>query len=415
MNHYRPGKSPPVQAFAAHGADERASWAGRLAAVFFGSGGILGLLTLPLLPPDAAMGTSGIVSGLALVAGVVAWRVPWAALPPRATLWLVIPAFVLIAVGNAVGGSDYFSYPVFFLLVFVWLGMLHPPKTSLLALPLAAAAYVIPLAFLPQQDRAAGATSALIVLPVCVLVGESLSRSIHRLAAAETELQRERALADRLRRIDQMRDTFMRAASHELRTPITVCRGHLEILGAEANAHELQATRTLVIDELERMQRLVSDITMLSRLEDPAGLDLHLIPIQDLITAVGVKAEAIIGHSVDTHVEREGIVQADRQRLEQALLGVVMNVRDHAGPGAKVQIDAVRERHSWRIDVSDDGVGIQPNIEAELFQPFRHGPASEGSGLGLAIVSAIARAHGGEAFARPREPNGTTISIRIPA
>jgi len=404
-----------VHAFAAHGADERASWAGRLAAVFFGSGGILGLLTLPLLPPDAAMGTSAIVSGLALVAGVVAWRVPWAALPPRATLWLVIPALVLIAIGNAAGGSDYFSYPVFFLLVFVWLGMLHPPKTSLVALPLAAAAYVIPLAFLPQQDRAAGATSALIVLPVCVLVGETLSRSIHRVAAAETELQRERALADRLRRIDQMRDTFMRAASHELRTPITVCRGHLEILGPGANAHELQATRALVIDELERMQRLVSDITMLSRLEDPAGLDLDPIPIDSLIAAVGVKAEAIIGHSVDTHVEREGIVQADRQRLEQALLGVVMNVRDHAGPGAKVRIDAVRERHSWRVDVCDDGAGIPPNVEAELFQPFRHGAASQGSGLGLAIVSAIARAHGGEAFARPREPNGTTISVRIPA
>jgi signal transduction histidine kinase len=403
-----------VQAFGAHGADERASWAGRLAAVFFGSGGILGFLTLPLLPPDAALGTSAIVSGLALVTGVVAWRVPWAALPPRATLWLVLPAFVLIAVGNAAGGSDYFSYPVFFLLVFVWLGMLHPPKTSLLALPLAAAAYVIPLAFLPQQDRAAGATSALIVLPVCVLVGESLSRSIHRVAAAETELQRERALAYRLRRIDQMRDTFMRAASHELRTPITVCRGHLEILSPEADAQELEATRTLVIDELERMQRLVSDITMLSRLEDPAGLDLDPIPIEGLITAVGVKAEAIVGHSVDTHVEREGIVQADRQRLEQALLGVVMNVRDHAGPGAKVEIDAVRERHSWRFDVSDDGVGIPRSIEAELFLPFRHGAASEGSGLGLAIVSAIARAHGGEAFALRREPIGTTISMRIP-
>jgi signal transduction histidine kinase len=91
-----------------------------------------------------------------------------------------------------------------------------------------------------------------------------------------------------------------------------------------------------------------------------------------------------------------------------------MNVRDHAGPGAKVEIDAVRERHSWRFDVSDDGVGIPRSIEAELFQPFRHGAASEGSGLGLAIVSAIARAHGGEAFALPREPNGTTISMRIP-
>jgi signal transduction histidine kinase len=403
-----------VQAFAAHGADERADRAGRLAAIFFGSGGILGLLTLPLLPTDAAVGTTAIVSVLALLAGVIAWHVPWGALPPRATLWLVIPAFVLIAAANAAGGSDYFSYPVFFFLVFVWLGLLHPPRTSLLVLPLAAAAYVIPLAFLPHQDRAAGATSALVVLPVCVLVGEALSRSIQWVATAETELQRERALGDRLRRIDQMRDTFMRAASHELRTPITVCRGHLEILGPEADAEELEATRALVIDELERMQRLVSDITMLSRLEDGAGLDVGPTAIERLMAAVGVKAEAIVGHSVATHVDGEGMVRVDRQRLEQALLGAVMNVRDHAGPGAKVELGAVRERHGWRFDVSDDGVGVPRSIEDELFHPFRHGAASEGSGLGLAIVSAIARAHGGEAFARPREPTGTTISVRIP-
>jgi signal transduction histidine kinase len=403
-----------VQAFAAHGADERADRAGRLAAVFFGAGGILGLLTLPLLPTDAAVGTTAIVSVLALVAGVIAWHVPWAELPPHATLWLMIPAFVLIAVANAAGGSDYFSYPVFFFLVFVWLGLLHPPKTSLLALPLAAAAYVIPLAFLPQQDRAAGATSALVVLPICVLVGEALSRSIQWVATAETELQRERALGERLRRIDQMRDTFMRAASHELRTPITVCRGHLEILDPRADAEQVEATRALVIDELQRMQRLVSDITMLSRLEDRAGLDLGPIPIEGLMTAIGVKAEAIVGHSVTTHVNGEGTVRADRHRLEQALLGAVMNVRDHAGPGAKVELDAVRERHAWRFDVSDDGVGIAPSIEAELFQPFRHGPTSDGSGLGLAIVRAIARAHGGEALARPREPSGSTISVRIP-
>lgn len=404
-----------MQSFASHGADERARWAGRLGAVFFASGGILGLITLPLLPADARVGASAVASGLALVAGVVVWRISWAALPPRATLWLVPPGLALIAVGNAAGGSDYFTYPVFFLLVFVWLGLLHPPGTSLLALPLAAVAYVVPLAFLPNDDQAAGLTSAVIVLPVCVLVAESLSRSVDRVASAETELRRERALAERLRRIDRMRDTFMRAASHELRTPITVCRGHLEILEPDASGRELEATRTLLIGELARMQRLVDDMTTLSRLEDPDRLDRRPMPVEEVVRSVAVKAEAIVGQAIDLRIEHQGSVRADRQRIEQALLGLLQNVRDHAGPGAKVEILATRDPRAWRFDVMDDGVGVPPDIESELFEPFRHGPSSGGSGLGLAIVRAIARAHGGEVLARRRRPSGTTISLRIPA
>lgn len=291
---------------------------------------------------------------------------------------------------------------------------MHPPGTSLLALPLAALAYLVPLGSLPAPDQAAGLASAAVVLPVCVLVAEALSRSIDRVTAAEMELRRERALAERLRQVDQMRDTFMRAASHELRTPVTVCRGHLEVLEADASAEELEATRALVIGELVRMERLVGDITTLSRLEDPSGLDQRTIPVEDVVRSVAVKAEAIVGHSVDVRVEHLGAVRADRQRLEQALLGLIQNVRDHAGPGAKVEIRAARDRHAWRFDVIDDGVGVSPGIEEALFQPFRHGPGSDGSGLGLAIVRAIARAHGGEAFARREGPTGTTVSLRIP-
>jgi signal transduction histidine kinase len=404
-----------VQPLTSHGGEERALWAGRLAALFFAFGGILGLVTLPLLPPDAGVGASAIVSLLAVAAGIATWRVPWSRLPPRSTLWLVVPGLALIAVGNAAGGSGHFSYPVFFLLVFVWLGIMHPPRTSLIVLPLAAVAYLVPLAYLTEPDQAAGVASAAVVLPVCVLVGETLSRSIDRMASVETELRRERAVGERLRQVDRMRDTFMRAASHELRTPVTVCRGHLEILEPDASAEELEATRSIVVGELERMERLVGDITTLSRLEDPHGLVRRAIPIEEMVRSVAVKSEVIVGHAVDVRVDDPGTIRADRQRLEQALLGAIQNVRDHAGPGAKVEIRAVRDRHAWRFDVVDDGVGVPSSVEDDLFQPFRHGPRSGGSGLGLAIVRAIARAHGGDAFAHRRRPSGTTLSVRIPA
>ena len=200
--------------------EERARWGGRLAAVFFVASGVLGLLTLPLLPSDADLFASAAVALLAAVAGLVSWWIPWERLPVRATLWLLVPGFALIAASNAFGGSNFFGYAVFFFVVFAWLGVIHPPGTSIAALPLAAIAYVVPLLGLPPSDRAAGLASAVVALPICGLIGEALSRSIDRAVATETELRRERADAERLRRIDRMRETFMRAASHELRTPI---------------------------------------------------------------------------------------------------------------------------------------------------------------------------------------------------
>jgi signal transduction histidine kinase len=270
--------------------------------------------------------------------------------------------------------------------------------------PAAAVAYIVPLFGLSPSDRTEGLASAVVALPICALIGESLARSIDRAVATETELRRERADAERVRQIQRMRETFMRAASHELRTPITICRGHLEILEPTAD-----------YEELGRMQRLVDDITALSRLEDRGGLKRAAVDVENLVRSVAVKSEAVLGQAVDVRVDGTGHVYADRQRLEQALLGVIQNVHDHAGPGAKVIVAAAHERRAWRFDVMDDGVGLAPEIEEQLFQPFQHGPASGGSGLGLAIVRAIARAHGGEATAERRRPSGTIVSLRIPS
>jgi signal transduction histidine kinase len=170
-----------------------------------------------------------------------------------------------------------------------------------------------------------------------------------------------------------------------------------------------------VIDELGRMHRLVDDITALSRLEDPGALRWHTVDVGDVVRSVAVKAEPVVGHAVEVRLEDTGRVRIDVERIEQALLGLIQNVHDHAGPGAKVTLGLARERRAWRFDVIDDGVGLAPGIDELLFQPFGHGPDSNGSGLGLAIVRAIARAHGGEVTAAPRRPSGTVVSMRIPS
>ncbi len=127
--------------------------------------------------------------------------------------------------------------------------------------PLAAVAYVVPLLFLPSEDLPEGLGSAVVVLPLCVLIGEALSRGSERTLRTEAALQRERENRERQRKVDEMKTTFLRAASHELRTPITVCRGHLDVLDASADPREIAETVHLVVDELARMGRLVDDIT----------------------------------------------------------------------------------------------------------------------------------------------------------
>jgi signal transduction histidine kinase len=230
----------------------------------------------------------------------------------------------------------------------------------------------------------------------------------------EHALERERELRERLRKLDEMKSTFLRAASHELRTPITVCRGHLDVLMPTAAPDELAETRHLVIDELDRMGRLVDDITTLTRLEDPDALQLETFPADTLVQEVAAKATPLLDGRLSVDHVDAGLVRADRQRLNQALLGFVSNAARHAGPGAHVTLRARREPVSWRFDVADDGIGLDGVDPTTLFQPFIHGPGSRGTGLGLALARGIARAHGGHSGVERDDAPGARFWIRIP-
>jgi signal transduction histidine kinase len=134
-----------------------------------------------------------------LALGVLCLRVPWHRLHARAPLLVVLAGFALIAVSNVFGGVSAFSYAVYYVVVFVWVGLAQPPGTSLLLSPLAVVAYVVP--FLVRETEATAAVSSVAVaVPVCVLVGEVLARSVRRLershAAVVAQREHEQALVD---------------------------------------------------------------------------------------------------------------------------------------------------------------------------------------------------------------------------
>ena len=148
--------------------------------MFFAGSGVLGLVTLPLPAPGLNVIATAAVSAVALALGIAIWLAPWETWPSRASLGIVPPAFALIALGNAFGGSNLHASGVFFVVAFVWIGMAHPPRTSAAMAPLAAAAYILPLFSLPG-NVGAGLSSAAITIPICVLVGEGIAWGVGRL------------------------------------------------------------------------------------------------------------------------------------------------------------------------------------------------------------------------------------------
>ncbi len=210
----RSGASPR-----ADGPPGRRKLFGRLAATFFVGSGALGLATLPLPAPGSTATAMAVVYAVALALGLAVWFAPWERWSRRASLVILPPAFALIALGNVYGGADLHTYGVFYVVAFVWLGMAHPRGTAAAMAPLAAVSYLLPVFYLPGSIGA-GLSSAAITIPVCVLVGEGIAWGVGRLERIELALQRERDQTEQLRELDEMKDRFLSAVSHERGTTV---------------------------------------------------------------------------------------------------------------------------------------------------------------------------------------------------
>lgn len=388
---------------------------GRLAAVFYVGSGLLGLVTLPLPAPHSNRLGIMLVCVAALAVGTAAWFAPWGRWPRRATLVLVPPAFALIAFANLFGGSDLRAYGVYFVVVFVWIGLAQPPRTAVLMAPLATAAYLIPLLWMPGSAEA-GLPSAATTIPLCVLVGEGIAWGMVRLERIERDLQAERDRSAELRELDRMKDDFLSAVSHELRTPLTICRGHLDVLGEQAAVDEVVAVRETLVDELDLMGRLVEDLTTLARAGDGTLLRPESLRLGDFTDSVVAMTEPLLGDRLQvTAVPADGTLWADPQRLTQALLNLLQNAAGHARGEGLVRLRVRAEPAGWLFEVADEGGGLPPGEERIIFEPFRTGSSDTGrTGLGLSIVRGIARAHGGDCGVVNRPGQGATFWIRVP-
>lgn len=209
---------------------------------------------------------------------------------------------------------------------------------------------------------------------------------------------------------------FIRESSHELRTPITICRGHLEILGPAPGPKEVREAIGVVLEELDRMGRILEDMTTLARVEDSGFLCWETVPAEELLIDAASKVEPLLNGRLQLEVPPgQPTLRADRYRLAQALVNLLHNAAVHGSGGGRVSLRLEQERSSWRFEVADDGGGLPCGEEEVVFQPFRRASArTTGAGLGLAIARGIAQAHGGSAGVDNRPGEGATFWLRVP-
>jgi signal transduction histidine kinase len=234
---------------------------------------------------------------------------------------------------------------------------------------------------------------------------QSAMEETHRLAESQ------------LRLLERQRD-FIRDASHELRTPITIARGHAELI--RQTAADGQATRDadVVLDELNRLSRISERLLILAAAEHPDFIKPAPLSLRPLIEEIG-RRWSVTAPRVWEAESAEGSLMADRERLQFALDALIENAVKFTSDGDRIAIRGWLEDHRAMIEVADTGTGIPAGKEERIFDRFaRIDEARDrsrgGTGLGLAIVRAVVEAHGGTVSVNSNPGKGSAFRLTIP-
>jgi signal transduction histidine kinase len=224
-------------------------------------------------------------------------------------------------------------------------------------------------------------------------------------------------MLDRLQEAFDSQKEFLKDASHELRTPITVIQGHLETL-QYAPPQQQSATLALVMDELDRMTRLVNDLLLLAKADHPHFLHLRSEELDWLTEELYLKARSMATRNWQLESKGLSPILVDRQRLTQAVMNLVQNAIRHTPESGFITLgSAVKQDYAY-LWVRDTGEGIALEDRSRIFERFaratKHNATVEGHGLGLSIVQAIAQAHGGWIELSSRIGDGSTFTLVLP-
>jgi signal transduction histidine kinase len=247
-------------------------------------------------------------------------------------------------------------------------------------------------------------------------LGDLTGLALERVRSYQTEHEARLALE----RANELQASFIALAAHELRTPMTTIHGFVTTLyhlAERLDETQRQTVREALLQQTERMARLIEQLLDLSRL-DAAAIRIRPEPlrVREHVQEI-VAAATPDGASVEVDVDDDAVAVLDRNALERIVSNLVTNAFRYGEP--PVIIRAVRNDRHFRLSVEDRGRGVGPEFVPRLFDRFTRSDASlgvpGGSGLGLAIARSYARAHGGDLLYEDATPHGARFRLVLPS
>jgi PAS domain S-box-containing protein len=247
---------------------------------------------------------------------------------------------------------------------------------------------------------------------------QALRRSERKYSEA---FRRERQATQQLRALDDMKNTFLEAVSHDLRTPLTSILGSaltLEQAGLEIPRDDALDLLRRIAANARKLERLLSDLLDLDRLQR------GIVSPQRRPTDVGAlvaqsvqESELLGGRQIELSTEGL-IVNVDAAKVERIVENLLANAARHTPAGTPLWIRVTGERGGVLIAVDDAGPGVPDGMKDAVFEPFRQGDGgpnpSPGVGVGLSLVARFAELHGGNAWVEDRPGGGASFRVYIP-
>jgi signal transduction histidine kinase len=237
-------------------------------------------------------------------------------------------------------------------------------------------------------------------------------------------LRRELAAADKLRALDDMKDTFLRAVSHDLRTPLTAMLGvALTLERTRLNLPREQALDLvgMLVEKTRKLERLLKDLLDLNRLEEGVlEPNRSLTDVRELVHRVVTEVDQLAGWPIDIEAEP---IQAfiDGPKVERIVENLLLNTTRHTPPGTRVWVKALARGSDLELIVEDAGPGVPAELAGTIFEAFRRGGTSaptmahhRGVGIGLSLVARFAALHGGHAWVDERWGGGAAFHVLLP-
>ena len=248
---------------------------------------------------------------------------------------------------------------------------------------------------------------------------QALRRSERKFSEA---FRREKEATERLRNLDEMKNTFLEAVSHDLRTPLTAILGSaltLEQSGPDLTRDDTEDLIRRIATNARKLERLLSDLLDLDRLQRGiVSPQLRPTDVRELVERCVAELEIPQGRKLELDIPPV-TVSIDAAKVERIIENLLSNSLRHTPPGAHIWLSAEAKDGGVLFTIEDDGPGVPDDLRAAVFEPFRQVPGSAaehspGVGVGLSLVLRFAELHGGRAWLDERPGGGASFHVFLP-